>query len=200
MKPDVIITETTYATVVRDTKRSRERDFLKLVQDTIDAGGKVLIPVFALGRAQELCVLLETYWQRVNNKVPVYFAAGLIEKANFYYKLFVNWENENIQQKFLQDSMFEFKNIQAFDKGLIRSSSPMVLLATPGMLHGGLSMQVFKEWSSDEKNVLIIPGYCVAGTLGNKLLAGNKKLVIDGKDYNVKMKIENMSFSGTILL
>ena len=62
VQPDVIITETTYATVVRDSKRTRERDFLKLVQDTIDQGGKVLIPVFALGRAQELCILLESYW------------------------------------------------------------------------------------------------------------------------------------------
>jgi integrator complex subunit 11 len=52
----------------------------------------------------------------------------------------------------------------------------MVLFATPGMLHGGLSMQVFKEWCNNPKNTLIIPGYCVAGTLGNSLLAGNRKL------------------------
>jgi integrator complex subunit 11 len=59
----------------------------------------------------------------------------------------------------------------------------MVLFATPGMLHAGLSMQVFKEWCHDEKNLLIIPGYCVAGTLGNKLLQGVDKLVIDNKEY-----------------
>ena len=50
----------------------------------------------------------------------------------------------------------------------------MVLFATPGMLHGGLSMQIFKEWCTDPKNTLIIPGYCVAGTLGNKLLQGQR--------------------------
>jgi hypothetical protein len=59
----------------------------------------------------------------------------------------------------------------------------------------GLSMQVFKEWCSDEKNLLIIPGYCVAGTLGNKLLGGIKKIFLDGKTYDIKMKIRNMSFS-----
>ena len=52
--------ESTYATTVRDSKRCRERDFLKKVHDCIDKGGKVLIPVFALGRAQELCILLGT--------------------------------------------------------------------------------------------------------------------------------------------
>jgi integrator complex subunit 11 len=58
-RPDLLITESTYATTVRDSKRCRERDFLKKVHDCIDRGGKVLIPVFALGRAQELCILLE---------------------------------------------------------------------------------------------------------------------------------------------
>lgn len=56
-------------------------------------------------------------------------------------------------------------------------------------------MQVFKEWCGDEKNLLIIPGYCVAGTLGNKLLSGMKTLNIDNRTYDVRMKIRNMSFS-----
>lgn len=78
---------------------------------------------------------------------------------------------------------------------MIKSTSPMVLFATPGMLHGGLSMQVFKEWCSEEKNLLIIPGYCVAGTLGNRLLNGMKTIWIDGKMYDINMQIKNMSFS-----
>lgn len=65
----------------------------------------------------------------------------------------------------------------------------MVLFATPGMLHGGLSMETFKEWCGDARNTLIIPGYCVAGTLGNKLLAGNRSIILDGKHYEVKMKV-----------
>ena len=61
----------------------RERDFLKKVHECVNNGGKVLIPVFALGRAQELCILLETYWERMDLKVPIYFAAGLTEKVDF---------------------------------------------------------------------------------------------------------------------
>ena len=74
--------------------------------------------------------------------------------------------------------MFDFKYIHAFDKNLIKSPQPMVLFATPGMLHGGLSTQVFKEWCHEKKNTLIIPGYCVAGTLGNKLLTGVKRHIL----------------------
>jgi integrator complex subunit 11 len=62
-RPDLLITESTYATTIRDSKRCRERDFLKKISECMDRDGKVLIPVFALGRAQELCILLETYWQ-----------------------------------------------------------------------------------------------------------------------------------------
>jgi len=92
-RPDILISESTYATTIRDSKRCRERDFLKKVHEIIERGGKVifrdsgilyfgmfierkfgflqiwafssfqvLIPVFALGRAQELCILLETFW------------------------------------------------------------------------------------------------------------------------------------------
>jgi integrator complex subunit 11 len=57
------------------------------------------------------------------------------------------------------------------------------------MLHGGTSMQVFKEWCNDERNTIIIPGYCVEGTIGNKLLKGVKTLDIDKKRYEVKMQV-----------
>lgn len=155
----------------------------------------MLIPVFALGRAQELCLLLETYWSRNKIKAPVYFAAGMIEKANFYYRLFVNWTNQQIQSTFSQNNMMDFKNIHPFDRKMIKSPERMVLFATPGMLHAGLSMQVFKEWCHDSNNLLIIPGYCVAGTLGNKLLQGVDSITLDGKEYPVNMRVLNMSFS-----
>ena len=81
---------------MRESKRSREREFLmqvhetvsaggnpnpdpnpnpnpNQVHETVSAGGKVLIPVFALGRAQELLILLESYWERMSLQVPVYF-------------------------------------------------------------------------------------------------------------------------------
>ena len=49
-RPDILITESTYATTIRDSKRCRERDFIKKVHTCLDKGGKVLIPVFALGK------------------------------------------------------------------------------------------------------------------------------------------------------
>lgn len=88
------------------------------VHETVSKGGKVLIPVFALGRAQELCILLDEYWERMNLEVtwnnglrisslaidlslallqvPIYLSHGMTSKANMYYKLLVNWTSEKV--------------------------------------------------------------------------------------------------------
>jgi integrator complex subunit 11 len=63
------------------------------------------------------------------------------------------------------------------------------------MLHGGLSLSTFKEWAPDPRNAIIIPGYCMAGTVGNRVLSGEKVIGIDGKEVRVNMQVFNMSFS-----
>ncbi|XP_074832076.1 integrator complex subunit 11 [Carettochelys insculpta] len=195
-RPDLLISESTYATTIRDSKRCRERDFLKKVHETVERGGKVLIPVFALGRAQELCILLETFWERMNLKAPIYFSMGLTEKANHYYKLFITWTNQKIRKTFVQRNMFEFKHIKAFDRAFADNPGPMVVFATPGMLHAGQSLQIFRKWAGNEKNMVIMPGYCVQGTVGHKILSGQRKLEMEGRQIlEVKMQVEYMSFS-----
>ncbi|KFD48738.1 hypothetical protein M513_10368, partial [Trichuris suis] len=195
-QPDVLISETTYATTIRDSKRAREREFLKKVHECVERGGKVLIPVFALGRAQELCILLESYWERMNLKVPVYFSQGLAERATDYYKLFITWTSEKIKKTFIQRNMFEFRHISPFEPAFADQPGAMVLFATPGMLHSGQSLRMFKKWASDEKNMVIMPGYCVQGTIGHKVITGAKRLDIEnGKTLEVKLSVEYMSFS-----
>ncbi|KAF9287593.1 Integrator complex subunit 11 [Mortierella alpina] len=196
VRPDVLITESTYATTIRDSKRSRERDFLKKVHDCVANNGNVIIPVFALGRAQELCILIETYWERMDLKVPIYFSAGLTEKANHFYRLFINWTNEKIKSTFVHRNMFDFKHIKAWDRAYIDNPGPMVVFATPGMLHSGTSLELFKKWAPDPKNMVIMPGYCVAGTVGSKVLAGEKKIQIDSfTTVDVNLQVKNLSFS-----
>lgn len=213
LRVDLLITETTYATTIRDSKRLRERDFLKRVHETVARGGKVLIPVFALGRAQELCILIETYWERMGLNVPVYFSAGLVERANLYYKLFINWTNQKIKNSFVEkyapllaaasltcpfrySNIFDFKHIKAFERSLVDAPGPMVLFATPGMLHAGTSLDVFKKWCGGEKNTCILPGYCVNGTVGAKILAGERRVDLDKRTtLEVNCQVASLSFS-----
>uniref|UniRef100_A0A673HJ44 Integrator complex subunit 11 n=1 Tax=Sinocyclocheilus rhinocerous TaxID=307959 RepID=A0A673HJ44_9TELE len=144
----------------------------------------------------ELCILLETFWERMNLKAPICFSTGLTEKANHYYKLFITWTNQKIRKTFVQRNMFEFKHIKAFDRSYADNPGPMVVFATPGMLHAGQSLQIFKKWAGNEKNMVIMPGYCVQGTVGHKILNGQKKLEIEGRaTLDVKLQVEYMSFS-----
>ena len=193
--PDVLMTETTYGDKVRQTKRIREREFLKKIEETLSKGGKVLIPIFALGRAQELCILIDTYWRRTNNKAPIFFIGPMAQKVNLYYKLFQNWMNPAVKSVFTQRNVFDFKFVQQSDKSLSGKEVPMVIFATPGMLHGGFSLNMFKKIAPEAKNCVIIPGYCSPGTVGNKILNGEKKIDIDGEIIEVKCEVYYMSFS-----
>ncbi|MES1904980.1 MAG: Integrator complex subunit 11, partial [Paramarteilia canceri] len=202
--PDLLITESTYATTIRDSKYCRERSFFKKLSSCLANGGKVLIPVFVLGRAQELCLLLENYWDRMGLDVPIYLSPGIGEKALEYYKMFSSWMNRKIKKSMLKEGVFDFKHIKVLDRSYIDHPGPMVILASPGMLHAGQSLEIFKRWCTDEKNMLIMPGYCVKGTIGQKVLLGLKQIEIDQpqlgisnkpKTVEIKMAIEYLSFS-----
>eukprot|EP01128_Nolandella_sp_AFSM9_P012180 TRINITY_DN9028_c0_g1_i1.p1 TRINITY_DN9028_c0_g1~~TRINITY_DN9028_c0_g1_i1.p1 ORF type:complete len:689 (-),score=124.45 TRINITY_DN9028_c0_g1_i1:74-2140(-) len=195
LRPDLLITESTYATVVRESKRQREGTFLKRIHTAVNRGGKVLIPVFAIGRAQELCILIESYWERMGLKIPIYFTGGLTEKANTFYELFINWTNQKIKSTFTERNMFAFKHIKAFERSKMMAPGPMVLFATPGMLHAGTSLEAFKKWCPDPLNMVIMPGYCVAGTIGARVLAGEKEIVSGKTKLTVRAHVEPLSFS-----
>ncbi|KAM7537385.1 hypothetical protein Aperf_G00000078984 [Anoplocephala perfoliata] len=194
-RPDLLITETTYATTIRDSKRAREREFLEKIHACLDDGGKVLIPVFALGRVQELSILLETYWERMNLSYPIYFSHGMAEKATALYKLFISWTNQKIKETFVERNLFDFKHIELLQQDVTDQPVPMVVFATPGMLHGGQSLAIFRKWAPDPKNMVIIPGFCVSGTVGYKVLNGVKQLEFDKKTVDVRLRVEYLSFS-----
>ncbi|KAK6931640.1 Zn-dependent metallo-hydrolase, RNA specificity domain [Dillenia turbinata] len=194
---DLLITESTYATTIRNSKYAREREFLKAVHKCVAAGGKVLIPTFALGRAQELCMLLDDYWDRMNLKIPIYFSAGLTIQANMYYKMLISWTSQKVKDTYTTRNAFDFKNVCGFERSMINAPGPCVLFATPGMISGGFSMEVFKQWAPSELNLVALPGYCVAGTIGHKLMSGKPTKIELDKDshIDVRCQIHQVSFS-----
>lgn len=197
LKLDLLITESTYAKTVRDSKHAREREFLKAVHKCVSGGGKVLIPTFALGRAQELCILLDDYWERMNLKIPIYFSAGLTIQANMYYKMLIGWTSQKIKDSYTVHNPFDFKHVCHFERSFINDPGPCVLFATPGMISGGFSLEVFKKWAPSEKNLVTLPGYCVAGTIGHKLMSGKPTRIDLDKDthIDVRCQIHQLSFS-----
>jgi integrator complex subunit 11 len=85
------------------------------------------------GRAQELFILVERFWERFELPYPIYFTAGLAEKATQYYKLFINWTNETLKDTFWQRNAFKFKYLKPLDYSYITQPNPMLVFSTPGL-------------------------------------------------------------------
>ena len=135
--PDVLITESTYGVQSHEPRLEREARFTGLVHDIVGRGGRCLIPVFALGRAQELLLILDEYWQahpELHN-VPIYYASSLAKKCMTIYQTYINQMNEKIRKQFAVSNPFIFKHIsnlksmEHFD-----DVGPCVMMASPGML------------------------------------------------------------------
>lgn len=211
LHPQLVISESTYGSTVGDTKPARERELLELVLSTLREGGKVLIPVFALGRAQELMVLLEATWERLGLAYPIFCSPGMAKKGQLYYQLYARWGSEGVRAQIdgsketaegrerpsFQGNIFSFPRIQPLDLSSAAQLGPCVLLATSGMLDGGLSLQAFKLWAGDARNLVILPGYCVSGSVGHSLLAGARHISTgpDSARIEVKCRVARAAFA-----
>ncbi|RYR44189.1 hypothetical protein Ahy_A08g040566 isoform C [Arachis hypogaea] len=196
LRLDLLITESTYGTTIRDSKYAREREFLDAVHKCVSAGGKVLIPTFGLGRAQELCILMDDYWERMNLKVPIYFSAGLTKQANVYYKMLINWTSQKIKDSYPTNNAFDFKNVCKYERSVLDTPGPCVLFASPGMISGGLSLEVFKRWAPFENTLVALPGYCLPGTVGHVLMSKPPKIELDpNTKIDVRCQVHQLAFS-----
>ncbi|KAG1650920.1 Cleavage and polyadenylation specificity factor subunit 3 [Nymphon striatum] len=194
IKPDVLITEATYGTHIHEKREDREARFTSLIHDIVNRGGRCLIPVFALGRAQELLLILDEYWGNHPelHDIPIYYASSLAKKCMSVYQTYVNAMNDRIKRQIAISNPFVFKHISNL-KGMdhFDDVGPCVIMASPGMMQSGLSRELFENWCTDSKNGVIIAGYCVEGTLAKP----EEILTMTGLKLPLKMSVDYISFS-----
>nr|XP_032651084.1 cleavage and polyadenylation specificity factor subunit 3 isoform X2 [Chelonoidis abingdonii] len=177
IKPDILIIESTYGTHIHEKREEREARFCNTVHDIVNRGGRGLIPVFALGRAQELLLILDEYWQNHPelHDIPIYYASSLAKKCMAVYQTYVNAMNDKIRKQININNPFVFKhisNLKSMDH--FDDIGPSVVMASPGMMQSGLSRELFESWCTDKRNGVIIAGYCVEGTLAKILVHGEQ--------------------------
>lgn len=187
VKIDVLITESTYGVASHVPRVEREQALMKSITSILNRGGRVLMPVFALGRAQELLLILDEYWAKHGDfqKFPIYYASNLARKCMLVYQTYVGAMNDNIKRLFRERMAeaeasgdgagkggpwdFKFirslKNIDRFD-----DVGGCVMLASPGMLQNGVSRELLERWAPSEKNGVIITGYSVEGTMAKQIM------------------------------
>jgi len=197
--PHVLVMEATYGTQRHEPRDVREALFTSTVERVVQRGGRCLIPVFALGRAQELLLILDEYWRgrRDLHRVPVFYASKLAARALRVYQTYINMMNEHIRRQMDVRNPFRFShvaNMGSVDD--VDDVGPCVVLASPGMLQSGVSRQLFDRWCTDPRNGVIIAGYAVEGTLAKKLMAEPDEVATaDGRVQPRRCTVVSISFS-----
>ncbi|KAJ6111242.1 Endoribonuclease ysh1 [Penicillium sp. IBT 16267x] len=187
IKIDVLITESTFGISSNPPRLEREAALMKSITGVLNRGGRVLMPVFALGRAQELLLILEEYWERHPElqKVPIYYIGNMARRCMVVYQTYIGAMNDNIKRLFRQ-RMAEAeasgdKSITAgpWDFRFVRSLRSLerfddvgscVMIASPGMLQTGTSRELLERWAPSERNGVVMTGYSVEGTMAKQLL------------------------------
>jgi len=195
---DTLILESTYSgdDDVHVPLEQSEALLEKTIKDTIENGGKVVIPVFAIGRAQNILMSLKYMCEDGRIDVPIYLD-GMLQRINEVYDDFPEWMNEDMYKEFKRGNPFEspyFTSVQKRSK-VLKLKDPAVVVTTAGMMSGGPVLSYFNHWASDPTTTFALVGYQVEGTLGRMLVDGQRKFVIDDKQIHVNANIQPICFS-----
>jgi len=203
-RAETLIMESTYGGRhdTQPKRRDAESLLIKTIDDTIMRGGKVLIPVFSVGRSQEVMMVLESVYRRGELSVPVYLD-GMIWEATAIHtsypehlKRHIKHRVFNGQNPFLADA---FEKVEHKNRiNIIESKDPCIILATSGMMTGGPSVEYFKHFAEDPRNTLAFVGYQAEGSLGRRLQNGVPEIAldVDGKTKALKIKMNVVTVDG----
>jgi len=203
---ETLVTEATYGGTnsIQPSRKEAEVALMNVVKETINKGGKVIIPAFSVGRSQEVMVVLEeAIRKKVIDEVPVCLD-GMIYEATAIHTTYPEYLNNDLRDLIFHKGINPFL-AQCFVKvespkqrTEIIEGPPCVILATSGMLNGGPVLEYLKRLGPDERNTLVIVGYQAEGTLGRRIQKGWKELPLsaEGKTQTVKINLEVTTVDG----
>lgn len=199
---ETLLIESTYGAKedIQPTRQEVESAFINAVNNTLADGGKVLIPIPAVGRAQEIMMVIDHYMKSGEMVEAPVFTEGMISEASAIHEAYPEYLARELKQKILEtdDNPFDseyFTNIEHADarEEPMRDNSPCIILATSGMLEGGPVLEYFKHIAPDKKNKVLFVSYQVNGTMGRRVLDGSKQVTMLGKEGKVEVVTINCS-------
>ncbi|MCS7095930.1 MAG: beta-CASP ribonuclease aCPSF1 [Candidatus Bathyarchaeota archaeon] len=207
---ETFITESTYggAEDIMPTRNEAEERLARIINETLEKRGKILIPVPAVGRAQEIMLILNDYMKQGLIKEAPVFIEGMISEATAIHTAYPEYLGKEVRNSILHDGVNPFESEyftiveHPSERQNIIGGEPCIVLATSGMLEGGPVMEYFKNFAEDERNTIIFVSYQIEGTLGRRVQKGINEVTLiesDGKlaVVKVKMRVESIEgFSG----
>jgi len=204
---ETLILESTYGGY-RDIQPSRMQasdEFSQHCAKVLERKGKLIVPVFAVGRSQEVMLVLEERMREGKIPPAPVYLDGMIFEATAIHTAYPEFLNSQLRTQIFQqgDNPFLSDIFHRIDSAQMRysvldSKEPCVVLATSGMMSGGPVMEYFKAWAPEEKNGILFVGYQAEGTFGRRLQRGlGEATFMDGpRQQTVPVRLEVATIEG----
>jgi hypothetical protein len=183
-------------------RRETEEKFIKMVKETVENGGKVLLPELGLGHAQETVLRVEEAIRKGElPNVPMYID-GMIWDINAIHTAYPDFLSSKIRDDIFQDknpftSEIFSRVASPQERKEVIEGGPCIVIATSGMLVGGASVEYLRNFADNPKNLLILSCYQGPGSIGRKLQEGERSVVVEieggTQQLNVQMRVELLS-------
>lgn len=206
---DYVVMESTYGDRLHNDKKNKAGRFLEIVLDTLDRGGNVVIPSFAVGRTQEIIYEINKNLTLPKEKIkrlmntPVYIDSPLAISATDVYRQNLDCYDEEAKWYIENgDNPLDFPNLH-FSKtadesrALNEITGGSIIISASGMCEAGRIKHHLKHNLWREKSTILFVGYQAEGTLGRRIKDGAKKVSIFGEEISVSAHIESIEgYSG----
>jgi KH/beta-lactamase-domain protein len=204
---ETIITESTYGGPddVMPSRVEAEERLTRIINATLERKGKVLIPVPAVGRAQEIMLILDGYMKRGMMKEAPVFIEGMISEATAIHTAYPEYLGREVRNSILHDGINPFQSdyFTIVEHPSIRQEiidgEPCIIMATSGMLEGGPVIEYFKNLADNEENSIVFVSYQIEGTMGRRVQKGLTDVTLmtsEGKMDLVKVRLQVESIEG----
>ena len=203
-----LVLESTYGSEgdYQPSRQEANQELKDIVSRTLNRGGKMVFPVFAVGRSQEVMIAIDELFRSGTVKpVPVWLD-GMIQEATAIHAGHPNYLTNTLRKSLLKDdggnpfSNEWFRPVKSRDlrENILMDPSPCIVLATSGMMNAGPVVEYFKNWAHSKRNSLCFVGYQAEGTLGRRLQKGFSEvpMVINGQTEIVKVGCEMATIDG----
>jgi metallo-beta-lactamase family protein len=194
---DVYVTESTYGNKTHDPVENMKQELLSVVRDTVNRGGRIVIPSFSVGRTQELVYFLhELFNERALPEIPIFVDSPLSVNATEVFRMHPDCYDEETRREFLDkaENPFGFGRLRYVktaeeSKRLNDVREPCVILSASGMAETGRILHHLAHSVTDPKNTVLIVSFMAANTLGRRIVERQPVLRIFGEDLPLKAQV-----------
>ncbi len=189
---DFLVLESTYGNR-RHPIQDPKIELAKVIKQTVERGGAVLLPAFAVGRSQ---VLLHTIDALIKSgeipKVPVFLDSPMAVNVTELYKR--HYDDHLLAKKAIKDVFGVAKMVQTVEqsKALNELKYPRIIISASGMATGGRVLHHLRTLVSDHRNSIVFAGFQAAGTRGARMVAGENTIRVFGQDLVIKAEVHSI--------